>query len=105
MRGRRAGRHMTRALWEDYPPGVHRSRSDLVSRPDKQAPRLAHRLMFSMPEETMPDKVLKAVQNLCREEFALQHRYAMALHYGRAAPPRPRRPQGDERAGHEAEYL
>ncbi len=45
-----------------------------------KAVRLAHKLVFSMPPGTNPDKVLTAVQNLCREEFALKHRYAMALH-------------------------
>lgn len=43
-------------------------------------PRLAHKLVFSMPAGTNPKKVLGAVQNLCREEFALKHRYVMALH-------------------------
>lgn len=43
-------------------------------------PRLAHKIVFSMPPGTSPGKVLSAVQNLCREEFALKHRYAMALH-------------------------
>jgi hypothetical protein len=36
--------------------------------------------MFSMPAGTPPDKVLTAVRNFFREEFALKHRYAMALH-------------------------
>jgi len=39
-----------------------------------------HKLVFSMPAGTSPRKVLGAVQNLCREEFALKHRYVMALH-------------------------
>ena len=43
-------------------------------------PRLVHKIVFSMPAGTSPDKVLNAVQNLCREEFALKHRYVMALH-------------------------
>ena len=43
-------------------------------------PRLVHKIVFSMPPGTNPDKVLTAVQNLCREEFALKHRYVMALH-------------------------
>lgn len=43
-------------------------------------PRLVHKLVFSMPAGTSPKKVLGAVQNLCREEFALKHRYVMALH-------------------------
>jgi len=59
---------------------AQRSRAELVSRPGRTPPRLAHKLMFSMPAGTPPDKVLRAVQNLCREEFALKHRYAMALH-------------------------
>jgi hypothetical protein len=46
----------------------------------KSPPRLAHKLMFSMPPGTSPEKVLSAVQNFCREEFALKHRYVMALH-------------------------
>ena len=43
-------------------------------------PRLVHKLVFSMPPGTNPRKVLSAVQSLCREEFALSHRYVMALH-------------------------
>lgn len=43
-------------------------------------PRLVHKLVFSMPAGTSPQKVLGAVQNLCLEEFALKHRYVMALH-------------------------
>src|SRR5258708_3952779 len=43
-------------------------------------PRLVHKLVFSIPAGTSPHKVLGAVQNLCREEFALKHRYVMALH-------------------------
>jgi hypothetical protein len=46
----------------------------------RSPPRLVHKLMFSMPPGTNPDKVLSAVQNLCREEFALKRRYVMALH-------------------------
>jgi hypothetical protein len=43
-------------------------------------PRLVHKLVFSMPSGTNPDQVLTAAQNFCREEFALKHRYVMALH-------------------------
>lgn len=45
-----------------------------------KAPKLVHKLMFSMPPGTSPEKVLAAVENFAREEFALQHRYVMALH-------------------------
>jgi hypothetical protein len=33
-----------------------------------------------MPAGTPPDKVLAAVKNFAREEFALKHRYTMVLH-------------------------
>ncbi len=36
--------------------------------------------MFSMPAGTPPQKMLEAVKNFAREEFALTHRYAMVLH-------------------------
>jgi Relaxase/Mobilisation nuclease domain len=49
-------------------------------------PRLVHKLVFSMPAGTSPKKVLGAVQNLCREEFALKHRYVMALHIDEPHP-------------------
>jgi hypothetical protein len=76
------GAHLGADLAEDWDLALdaHRRRADLVSRPRRQAPRIAHKLMFSMPAGTPPDKVLKAVQNFLREEFALKHRYAMALH-------------------------
>ena len=76
------GAHVGNELVEDWDLELdaQRSRADLVSRPGRTAPRLVHKLMFSMPAGTPPDEVLRAVQNLCREEFALKHRYAMALH-------------------------
>jgi hypothetical protein len=46
----------------------------------QRAPKLAHKLVFSMPAGTPPDKVLLATQRFCREQLALKHRYAMALH-------------------------
>lgn len=42
--------------------------------------KLIHKLVFSMPAGTPPEKVYAAVRNLAREEFALKHRYAMVLH-------------------------
>jgi Relaxase/Mobilisation nuclease domain len=42
--------------------------------------RLVHKLVFSMPAGTNPQRVLSAAQMFCREEFALKHRYVMALH-------------------------
>lgn len=46
----------------------------------RKPPKLVHRLIFSMPAGTPPQKVLAAVRDFAREEFGLKHRYAMALH-------------------------
>jgi hypothetical protein len=58
----------------------YRRKSDLTATTGKEPARLVHKVIFSMPAGTPPDKVLKAVKNFAREEFALKHRYAMALH-------------------------
>jgi hypothetical protein len=58
----------------------HRRKVDLESWSNRSPPKLAHKLMFSMPAGTPPDKVLAAVKNFAREEFGLKHRYAMVLH-------------------------
>ena len=55
-------------------------RTDLPAETGKPGPRLVHKLVFSMPAGTPPDQVFAATRNFLREEFALQHRYAMALH-------------------------
>jgi hypothetical protein len=39
-----------------------------------------HKILFSMPAGTPPDKLLAAVRNFARQQFAERHRYALALH-------------------------
>jgi Relaxase/Mobilisation nuclease domain len=46
----------------------------------RKAPKLFHKVTFSMPPGTSPAKVLGAVRGFAREELALMHRYAMVLH-------------------------
>jgi len=58
----------------------YRRRDDLGPRRDRRPPKLAHKIVFSMPAGTPPDKVLAAVQGFAREEFGLKNRYAMVLH-------------------------
>lgn len=53
---------------------------DLTSLRGRKPPRLVHKLVFSMPPGTPPQKVLSAVRNFARDEFYGQHRYAMVLH-------------------------
>jgi hypothetical protein len=46
----------------------------------RKPPKLVHNIIFSMPPGTSASAVLKAVKKLAVNEWALQHRYAMALH-------------------------
>ena len=57
-----------------------RRQANLSAANGRQPPKLVHKLMFSMPPGTPPDKLQAAVRNLAREEFALKHRYVMVLH-------------------------
>ncbi|WP_161965577.1 relaxase/mobilization nuclease domain-containing protein [Steroidobacter cummioxidans] len=57
-----------------------RKRLDLFATNRRTPPKLVHRLIFSMPAGTPPQKVLAAVRDFSREEFGFKHRYAMVLH-------------------------
>jgi hypothetical protein len=57
-----------------------RRQATLAATKGTKSPKLVHKLMFSMPPGTPPDKVLGAVRNFAREEFWGQHRYALVLH-------------------------
>lgn len=70
------------ALLEDWDLDLDdvRRQSGLATATSRKPPKLIHKLMFSMPPGTPPDKVLGAVRNFACEQFALQHRYAFVLH-------------------------
>lgn len=57
-----------------------RPQASLTALPPRKPMKLVHKLVFSMPAGTPPQKVLSAVRNFAREEFHGQHRYAMVLH-------------------------
>jgi hypothetical protein len=61
-------------------PGAPHSRGKVGPDSKRRQPRQAFNLVLSMPAGTAPQKVLQAVKKFAREEFAHQHRYAMALH-------------------------
>jgi len=63
-----------------------RRQATLAATKGRKPPKLVHKLLFSMPPGTPPDKVLGAVRNLARQEFWGQHRYAFALHTDEAHP-------------------
>ena len=78
LQGQEAGK----TLLEDWNLDLiqQRGKIDLTPNKPKQPPRLVYKLIFSMPAGTPPEKVQAAVRNFAREEFALKHRYVMALH-------------------------
>jgi hypothetical protein len=79
---RLSGQGVEKELLEDWDLDVeeHRSTAEVGSGWRRPHPKLAHKLMFSMPAGTPPDSVFTAVKNFAREEFGLKHRYAMVLH-------------------------
>jgi hypothetical protein len=78
---RLTGPGVAKNLTEDWNLDLqeHRQRTDLDGR-GRHSTKLVHKLMFSMPVGTPPQKVLEAVKSFAREEFALKHRYLMVLH-------------------------
>src|ERR1700693_232033 len=84
---RLSGEGVSKELLKDWDLDLeeHRRRSDLDARRSR-SPKLVHKLMFSMPAGTPPEKVLTAVKNFAREEFAFKHRYAMVLHTNEPHP-------------------
>jgi hypothetical protein len=76
------GKGTAKGLLEDWDLDLDcdRRHADLSAANGRQPPKLVHKLMFSMPPGTPPDKLQAAVRNLAREEFALKHRYVMVLH-------------------------
>jgi hypothetical protein len=82
LRGKTAATELINEWAIDYGavPGAPHSRSKVGPDGQRRQPRQAFNIVLSMPAGTPPDKVLKAVKKFAREEFAHQHRYAMALH-------------------------
>jgi hypothetical protein len=86
--GERLSGRIGKALLDDWDLDIDdvRRQATLAVTKGKKPPKLVHKLMFSMPPGTPPDKVLGAVRNLAREEFWGQHRYTFALHTDEAHP-------------------
>ena len=77
LQGRDAGQQLV----ENWDLDLDRDRRDSrLSAGRGRAPKLVHKIMLSMPPGTPANGVLEAARNFAREEFALKHRYALALH-------------------------
>ncbi len=46
----------------------------------RRCKKLVHKVVFSMPSGTPPDRLLSAVRDFAQKVFAPRHRYALALH-------------------------
>jgi hypothetical protein len=78
---RLTGQHTAKELLEDWDLDLQDLRpSPQLETRGAGSRKLVHKLMFSMPAGTAPERVFVAVKNFAREEFALKHRYAMVLH-------------------------
>jgi len=79
---------MGKALLDDWDLDIDdvRRQTSLAATNGRKVPKLVHKLTFSMPPGTPPEKVSGAVRNFAREEFWGQHRYAFALHTDEAHP-------------------
>jgi MobA/VirD2-like, nuclease domain len=76
------GKRAARALIDDWGldlDELYWGQPYLVPR-RRQTTKLVHKSLFSMPRGTPPDILLAAVRNFAQQQFANQHRYALALH-------------------------
>ena len=77
------GKGASKALIDDWDLKLDARRPTTADHKPRQTgrePKLVHKMIFSMPAGTPPEKVLAAVKNFAREEFGAKHRYAMVLH-------------------------
>src|SRR5437773_5835513 len=65
---------------------AHRRYTERAIAAGRKPPKLVHNLVFSMLKGTPPERLLMAVRTFAREKFALQHRYALALHTDQGHP-------------------
>lgn len=77
------GKGVSKAILDDWDLELDAKRPPTADHKPRQTgkqPKLVHKMIFSMPAGTPPDKVLAAVKDFAREEFGAKHRYAMVLH-------------------------
>ena len=76
------GKGADEVLIDDWDLDLEEKRrtAELKPRTMGKPPKLVHKILFSMPAGTPPQKVLAAVKEFARAEFEAKHRYAMVLH-------------------------
>jgi hypothetical protein len=82
------GKGAEKSLIEDWDLEVDEadSISPYDGKPGRKPGKLVHNIILSMPAGTAPAGLLAASRTFAREQFALQHRYAMVLHTDQPHP-------------------
>jgi hypothetical protein len=82
------GREAARGLIEDWDLDLDDLywRQPYLAPARRKAPKLVHKILFSMPTGTPPAKLLAAVRDFVGQQFADRYRYALALHTDRPNP-------------------
>jgi hypothetical protein len=82
------GKGSEKTLIEDWELDLDaaESRSPYRGAPGRKPAKLVHNIVLSMPAGTPPAGVLEASRTFAREQFALQHRYALVLHTDQPHP-------------------
>jgi hypothetical protein len=77
-----SGQGVEQELLQDWDLDLEEARRtrELRSRPGFVRPKLAHKVVLSMPAGTPADGLLRAARTFARETFSAKHRYAMVLH-------------------------
>ena len=82
------GEGIEKNLTDDWDLDATRAhgRGPYRGKPGRRSPKIVHNVILSMPKGTDPRKLLAAGREFAREQFALQHRYALVLHTEQAHP-------------------
>jgi len=82
------GKDVAAKLFDDWDLDIDAAlnRWRAMERGGRRQTKLVHNIILSMPTGTSPGRLLAASHDFAREEFALQHRYAMVLHTDQAHP-------------------
>jgi hypothetical protein len=82
------GKGAEKTLIEDWELDLDaaESRSPYRGVPGRKPAKLVHNIVLSMPAGTPAAGVLEASRTFAREQFALQHRYALVLHTDQPHP-------------------
>jgi hypothetical protein len=93
LKGKEVSTHLVKDWKLDTIIHQRHRNAPLPGEKDQRA-KLVHNIVLSMPQGTLPQKVLEAAEFFARENFALNYRYAMVLHDPATDPKRDKTESG-----------